>query len=342
MPRSRSISIVSSTCSRISRASSPPQTWISRSARVDLPWSIWAMIAKLRIWLSGVVILLPWAGPEHKDAAAPDQRAAGPGANSVRVPRPGCRVPWPLSSNLRRKCPPPASCPAGTDTPPLLDAVHRACGQESETAPTLAPESSASSPPYRSAPVGCAHSRQAHRSVGKRVSDSRPRIRAACWKPNAVAKPDREESAPPTEAERERSSCQRRSPICAVAPEVSHEPFEGDPGNGFRRWRFATGISGGREPALANSSRQDRVVFIAVGDLPGRHKFRDRATAIGNDDRFAGTRGPDVFAELVLEDFEADGAHGGKVATRGYFVNADRRGHDGATERLVTRGAAAG
>ena len=49
-----------------------------------------------------------------------------------------------------------------------------------------------------------------------------------------------------------------------------------------------------------------------------------------------------ILAELVLEDFEADGAHGGKVATRGYFVNADRRGHDGATERLVTRGAAAG
>src|ERR1041384_3005232 len=77
MPRSRSISMVSSTCSRISRASRPPQAWISRSARVDLPWSIWAMIAKLRIWLSGGVIWLPWAGPEHKDVPAAYQRAAG-------------------------------------------------------------------------------------------------------------------------------------------------------------------------------------------------------------------------------------------------------------------------
>src|SRR5438067_39392 len=74
MPGSRSISIVSSTCSRISRASSPPQVWISRSARVDLPWSIWAMIAKLRIWLSGVVMMFQRVPPEHKDALSPDQR----------------------------------------------------------------------------------------------------------------------------------------------------------------------------------------------------------------------------------------------------------------------------
>ena len=33
----------------ISRAVSPPVVWISRSARVDLPWSIWAMMEKLRI-----------------------------------------------------------------------------------------------------------------------------------------------------------------------------------------------------------------------------------------------------------------------------------------------------
>ena len=39
-----------------------------------MPGSIWAMIAKLRIWLSGVGIGFPWAGPEHKDGAAPDQR----------------------------------------------------------------------------------------------------------------------------------------------------------------------------------------------------------------------------------------------------------------------------
>src|SRR5271169_4469763 len=55
MPRSRSSSILSSTCSRISRAASPPQASISRSARVDLPWSMCAMIAKLRMSRSGVM-----------------------------------------------------------------------------------------------------------------------------------------------------------------------------------------------------------------------------------------------------------------------------------------------
>jgi hypothetical protein len=41
---------------------------MSRSARVDLPWSICAMIAKLRIWLSGVI------RAEHKAATIPYQR----------------------------------------------------------------------------------------------------------------------------------------------------------------------------------------------------------------------------------------------------------------------------
>src|SRR5207247_827419 len=50
IPRSRSRSIVSSTCSRISRLSSVPVSSIRRSARVDLPWSIWATMQKLRMW----------------------------------------------------------------------------------------------------------------------------------------------------------------------------------------------------------------------------------------------------------------------------------------------------
>src|SRR5262245_58609498 len=49
MPRSRSISMESSTCSTISRALSAPVVWIRRSASVDLPWSICATIAKLRM-----------------------------------------------------------------------------------------------------------------------------------------------------------------------------------------------------------------------------------------------------------------------------------------------------
>src|SRR4249919_4002203 len=49
MPRSRSIGLESSTCASISRACRPPQSWMMRSAKVDLPWSTWAMIEKLRM-----------------------------------------------------------------------------------------------------------------------------------------------------------------------------------------------------------------------------------------------------------------------------------------------------
>jgi len=49
MPRSRSMSIESSIWSWNSRSLTAPQAIISRSASVLLPWSIWAMIEKLRI-----------------------------------------------------------------------------------------------------------------------------------------------------------------------------------------------------------------------------------------------------------------------------------------------------
>src|SRR5690348_758218 len=59
MPRSRSISMESSTCSlpAISRSVSPPVIWIRRSASVDLPWSIWATMEKLRMLEMGVVVM---------------------------------------------------------------------------------------------------------------------------------------------------------------------------------------------------------------------------------------------------------------------------------------------
>ena len=55
MPRCRSRSMSSSICSRSSRFSTVPVFSSSRSANVLLPWSMWAMIEKLRICLqSGI------------------------------------------------------------------------------------------------------------------------------------------------------------------------------------------------------------------------------------------------------------------------------------------------
>ena len=51
IPRSRSSSIESSSWSRISRSETVSVSWRTRSARVDFPWSMWAMIEKLRMRL---------------------------------------------------------------------------------------------------------------------------------------------------------------------------------------------------------------------------------------------------------------------------------------------------
>jgi hypothetical protein len=42
------IHVVEHLLGHLARFGGPPQRWISRSASVDLPWSIWAMIEKLR------------------------------------------------------------------------------------------------------------------------------------------------------------------------------------------------------------------------------------------------------------------------------------------------------
>src|SRR5215218_5205087 len=56
MPRSRSSSMESSSCGRWSRGSTAPVSSRMRSASVDFPWSMWAMIEKLRMLLAGAAM----------------------------------------------------------------------------------------------------------------------------------------------------------------------------------------------------------------------------------------------------------------------------------------------
>ena len=53
MPRSRSMSMRSRYCARMSRSETTPVICSMRSASVDLPWSMWAMMQKLRISSGG-------------------------------------------------------------------------------------------------------------------------------------------------------------------------------------------------------------------------------------------------------------------------------------------------
>src|SRR5260370_8884577 len=57
MPRSRSRSMESSTGLGISRWESAPVIWRRRSASVDLPWSICAMIQKLRMNFGSIYLM---------------------------------------------------------------------------------------------------------------------------------------------------------------------------------------------------------------------------------------------------------------------------------------------
>src|ERR1700754_1438856 len=56
IPRSRSMSIRSRYCARIERSSTTPVSCSIRSASVDLPWSMWAMMQKFRICAGAVKV----------------------------------------------------------------------------------------------------------------------------------------------------------------------------------------------------------------------------------------------------------------------------------------------
>src|SRR4051794_33493058 len=67
IPRSRSRSIESSSCARMSRLATACVCSRMRSASVDLPWSMCAMIEKLRMWFWSIT-------RSAARGAAPDQR----------------------------------------------------------------------------------------------------------------------------------------------------------------------------------------------------------------------------------------------------------------------------
>src|SRR5436853_2843019 len=70
MPRSRSSSIVSSSCGRCLRGSTAPFVSRMRSASVDFPWSMWAMIEKLRMFRAGCTAqMLRAPDPAHDQLA---------------------------------------------------------------------------------------------------------------------------------------------------------------------------------------------------------------------------------------------------------------------------------
>src|SRR5688572_18142144 len=83
IPRSRSMSMLSSTWALplISRSLRPPVAWISRSASVDLPWSICAMIEKLR--MRSILVIWRRASRGLREARAWGILGAQPGEDQM-------------------------------------------------------------------------------------------------------------------------------------------------------------------------------------------------------------------------------------------------------------------
>src|SRR3954452_2065112 len=75
MPRSRSMSILSRYCARMCRESTSPVRSSIRSANVDLPWSMWAMMQKFRMR----------AGSVDTHHGRMSETGTGPVAAGVRV-----------------------------------------------------------------------------------------------------------------------------------------------------------------------------------------------------------------------------------------------------------------
>ncbi len=68
---------------------------------------------------------------------------------------------------------------------------------------------------------------------------------------------------------------------------------------------MATSVGCRREPALADAAFKKALVLLPAM----RHDLGNRATAVSDDDRLAGRSQPNVLAQLVLQNFQTDGAH---------------------------------
>src|SRR5436189_5977362 len=74
MPRAFSRSMASSICADMSRSATVPVRFKRRSDSVVFPWSIWAMMLKLRIWAESIVQNTFGSEFEYLDVDAPYER----------------------------------------------------------------------------------------------------------------------------------------------------------------------------------------------------------------------------------------------------------------------------
>ena len=94
MPRSRSMSMESRYCSRIRRGSTAPVISRMRSDRVDLPWSTWLMMEKLRMRSTATGPVAVAAGGTVRRSYRSRSRPPGRLARELGLGRAVRRRPW--------------------------------------------------------------------------------------------------------------------------------------------------------------------------------------------------------------------------------------------------------
>jgi len=80
------------------------------------------------------------------------------------------------------------------------------------------------------------------------------------------------------------------------------------------------GAAVGSDPATAHGFGKERVPEQQASSRVWWHELRNHAISVGHQYPFATRRQTDIFTEFILEGLKPNGAHGGMVAPRGYFV----------------------
>src|SRR5262245_40586489 len=257
------------------------------------------MFAKLRIWLSGVVIGFPMAPPEHKDARVPDQRDRTMSPPALTAPRLGIRARAPKRAGDCRNWPARRHHPGAANNRPSRGGGSPPSGPAMARAPMRAPKQARSVRSIQSLPGAFVPRCAAVPLPAGRTDDSRPHTQAGGSTPAPSPRSLPQVILVRPTSKRARPSYRRKSSaLFSILVEFLHQLFERQPWDRLRFRRPARPSNGRPDPAFADPAFNHRLRFVSR-----RYKFRDRPAAVGNDDGFARSCGADVFTELIFQRF---------------------------------------
>src|SRR5215472_15344098 len=167
-------------------------------------------------------------------------------------------------------------------------------------------------------PTSPARERRANALSRRHGFGSRLHRPATGWRPDHRPTASRMATAARRTSRLAEPSCRCRSPaIFTVAIEIGQQLLERQSGDRVtRRQRLKWPLRWG-DPAFANPAFDKGLVLVP----PRRHDLGDGTAAVGDHDGLTARGQPDIFAQLILQNFQPDGVHHFKVGSRSYFVN---------------------